>query len=81
MDYCEDEALFTGELDGRVAVVRFKEDLLSNLTCLMAKERLFDFLNLVEKDKKVRVLLIFGAAKRIDRMPARVFTPNLPLVK
>lgn len=67
MDYCEDEALFTGRLDGRVAVVKFKEGLLSNMTCLMGKERLFHFLDLVEKDKTVRVLLIFGADKRIDQ--------------
>ncbi|ACN17833.1 putative enoyl-CoA hydratase [Desulforapulum autotrophicum HRM2] len=73
MDYCEDEALFSGKIEGRVAVVKFKEDLLRNLTCLMAKERLFQFLDQIEKDKKVRVLLIFGAAKRIDQEECQGF--------
>ncbi|MBI9087838.1 MAG: enoyl-CoA hydratase/isomerase family protein [Desulfobacterium sp.] len=73
MDYCEDGSLFSGERHGRVAVVKFKEDLLKNLTRLDAKERLFSFLDQIEVDQKVRVVLIFGAPRRMDQEECQRF--------
>ena len=73
MDYCEDGSLFSGKRHGRVAVVKFKEDLLTNLTRLDAKERLFSFLDQIEGDKNVRVVLIFGAPRRMDQEECQRF--------
>lgn len=73
MDYCEDGSLFSGKRQGRVAVVKFKEDLLKNLTRLDAKESLFDFLDQIEGDKEVRVVLIFGAPRRMDQEACQRF--------
>jgi 2-(1,2-epoxy-1,2-dihydrophenyl)acetyl-CoA isomerase len=73
MDYCEDGSLFSGKRQGRVAVVKFKEGLLKNLTRLDAKDRLFRFLDQVEADPKVRVVLIFGAPRRMDQEACQRF--------
>ena len=67
MDFYAHGVLFTAERYGRVAVVRFKEDLLKNLTSLSAKERLLGFFDDIEKDESIRVVLIFGAPRRIDQ--------------
>ncbi|MFH1153618.1 MAG: enoyl-CoA hydratase-related protein [Pseudomonadota bacterium] len=73
MDKFIDYDMFSGETKGRIAVIRFKENLLSNLTNLNAKEKLFSFFRKTELDNDVRVVLIMGAPRRTDTETCRQF--------
>jgi len=56
-----DHYLFSGEVEGEISTLTFKDIPMSNVTDIAAKETLFNYLESVSSDEDIKVLLIKGA--------------------
>jgi 2-(1,2-epoxy-1,2-dihydrophenyl)acetyl-CoA isomerase len=56
-----DHYLFSGEVEGEISILTFKEIPTSHVTDIAAKEKLFDYLELVSSHQDIKVLLIKNA--------------------
>jgi len=59
--------LFNAEQIENIAVIRFKKNLIRQLTDLNIKEALFDYLHQAEDDRNIKVMLILGSPEKIRR--------------
>jgi 2-(1,2-epoxy-1,2-dihydrophenyl)acetyl-CoA isomerase len=69
--------LFSAKQIEQVAVVRFKGNLLVQLTELYPKEALFEYLREVSNNRDIKVLLLFGSQEKIRRTEAIEFFRDL----
>jgi 2-(1,2-epoxy-1,2-dihydrophenyl)acetyl-CoA isomerase len=60
-----DHELFTARQNDQIAVIRFKKNLIRQLTDLNLKEGLFKYLHAVSNDKVIKVMVCFGNPEKI----------------
>ncbi len=66
-EFTRDTNLFKGTREDNIIIIRFKYNLLRNVSDIDAKELLFDYLRQISEDDTIKLILIFGSQEKTGR--------------